>query len=197
MTKSGHAGCLDRRRGSRRDLRRLGVAMQVTCGGAVVVLEVGEEEPGGATKTMRGWRHPVPRELARWKPATSLQRPCADGGIPRRGRWRGGSQRCPCEVTVMTTCSDATARWDGAAAGRESVQRRENHQEHTCQRRHVGSRRHGPKAVTLWPEGAMQRQPDARTVVGACSGTYLAEMCARSGYQTDGGAVRQVLDDGT
>jgi hypothetical protein len=27
MAKSGHAGCLDRRRGSRRDLRRLEVAM--------------------------------------------------------------------------------------------------------------------------------------------------------------------------
>jgi hypothetical protein len=26
----------------------------------------------------------------------------------------------------MTACSDATARWDGTAAGRESVQRREN-----------------------------------------------------------------------
>jgi hypothetical protein len=36
------------------------------------VLEVGEEEPGGATKTMREWRHPAPREVAWWKPATSL-----------------------------------------------------------------------------------------------------------------------------
>jgi hypothetical protein len=64
-TKSGHAGCLDWRRGSRQDLRRLGVAMQVACGDAVVVLEVGEEEPGGMTKTMRGLRQPAPRELAR------------------------------------------------------------------------------------------------------------------------------------
>jgi hypothetical protein len=70
-TKSGHAGCLDRRRGSRRDLGRLGVAMQVAYGDAMVVLEVGEEEPGGVTKTMRGWWHPAPREVARWKPATS------------------------------------------------------------------------------------------------------------------------------
>jgi hypothetical protein len=42
-TKSGHAGCLDRRRGSRRDLRRLGVAMQVACGDAAAVLKVGDE----------------------------------------------------------------------------------------------------------------------------------------------------------
>jgi hypothetical protein len=34
-------------------------------------------------------------------------------------------------------------------------------------------------------------------VVGACSGTYLAETCARSVDQTDGGVVRQVLDDST
>jgi hypothetical protein len=90
----------------------------------------------------------------------------------------------------MTACSDATARWDGAAAGRESVQRRENHQQRTYRRRHVGSRRRGPKAATLRPEGATQRQPDARTVVGACSGTYLAETSVRSVDQTDGGAVR-------
>jgi hypothetical protein len=51
--------------------------------------------------------------------------------------------------------------------------------------------------ATLRPEGATQRQPDARTVVGACSGTYLAETCVRSVDQTDGDAVRQVLDDGT
>jgi hypothetical protein len=97
----------------------------------------------------------------------------------------------------MTACSDATARWDSTAAGRESVQRRENHQQRTCQRRHVGSRRRGPKAATLLPEGATQRQSDARTVVGACSGTYLAETCVRSVDQTDGSAVRQVLDDDT
>jgi hypothetical protein len=90
----------------------------------------------------------------------------------------------------MTACSDATTRWDGAAAGRESVQRRENHQQRTCRRRHVGSRRQGPKAGMLQPEGATQRQPDARTVVGACSGTYLAETCVRLVDQTDGGVVR-------
>jgi hypothetical protein len=89
----------------------------------------------------------------------------------------------------MTACNDATARWDGAAAGRESVQRRENHQQHTYRRRHVGSQRQGPKAATLRPEGVTQRQPDARTVVGACSGTYLAETSVRSVDQTDGGAV--------
>jgi hypothetical protein len=42
----------------------------------------------------------------------------------------------------------------------------------------------------LRPEGATQRQPDARTVVGACSGTYLAETCAISVDHTDGDAVR-------
>jgi hypothetical protein len=47
--------------------------MQVTCGDAVAVLEVGEEEPGGAMKTMRERWHPTPREVARWKPATSLR----------------------------------------------------------------------------------------------------------------------------
>jgi hypothetical protein len=45
--------------------------MQVTCGDVAVVLEVGEEEPGGMTKTMRGWRHPALKEVAWWKPATS------------------------------------------------------------------------------------------------------------------------------
>jgi hypothetical protein len=45
--------------------------MQVTCGDAAAVLEVGEEEPSGATKTMRGRRHPAPREVARGKPAMS------------------------------------------------------------------------------------------------------------------------------
>jgi hypothetical protein len=125
--------------------------MQVTYGDVAVVLEVGEEEPGSATKTMRRRRHPAPREVVQWMPVTSLR---GDG--------------------ALTACSDATARWDDVAAGRESVQRRENHQRCTCQRRHVGSRRRGPKAAMLWPKGATQRQPDARTVVGACSGTYLA-----------------------
>jgi hypothetical protein len=89
----------------------------------------------------------------------------------------------------MTACSDATARWDGAAAGHESLQQRENHQQRTCRRRHVGSQWRGPKAGMLRPEGATQRQPNARTVVGACSGTYLAETCVRSVDQTDGGTV--------
>jgi hypothetical protein len=159
MTRSGHAGYLWRcgggaqsRRGRtrRRDKDHARTAASRAEGvGAMEASDV-------LAKTMRGRRHPTPREVARWKPAMSL-------------------------------------RGDGD----ESVQRRENHQEHTCQRRHVGSRRDGPKAVTLRPEGATQRQPDARTVVGACSGTYLAETCTRLGYQTDGGAVRQVLDDGT
>jgi hypothetical protein len=38
---------------------------------AAAVLEVGQEEPGGVTKTMRGRRHPALREVAWWKPATS------------------------------------------------------------------------------------------------------------------------------
>jgi hypothetical protein len=42
-TKGGHAGCLDRRRGSWRDLQWLGVAMQVARGDAAAVLEVGKE----------------------------------------------------------------------------------------------------------------------------------------------------------
>jgi hypothetical protein len=45
--------------------------MQVTCGDAAAVLKVGEEEPRGVMKTMRGRRHPAPREVAWWKPATS------------------------------------------------------------------------------------------------------------------------------
>jgi hypothetical protein len=90
----------------------------------------------------------------------------------------------------MTACSDATARWDSAAAGRESVQQRENHQQRTCRRGHIGSRRRGPKAAMLRPEGATQQQSDARTVVGACSGMYLVETCVRSVDQTDGSAIR-------
>jgi hypothetical protein len=68
-TKSGHAGCLDRRRGSRQDLRRLGVAMQVACGDAAAV--------------MRGWRNPAQREVARWKPVTS-SRGDGDDRVQRR-----------------------------------------------------------------------------------------------------------------
>jgi hypothetical protein len=65
--------------------------MQVACGDAAAVLEVGEEEPSGVMKTMRGRRHPAPRELARWKPATSL-RGDGDDRVQRRYGpmgWRG------------------------------------------------------------------------------------------------------------
>jgi hypothetical protein len=83
MTKSGHVECLDRRRGSRWDLQRLGVAMQVAYGDAAAVLKVGEEEPSGMTKTMRRRWHPAPREVARWKPATS-SRGDGDDRVQRR-----------------------------------------------------------------------------------------------------------------
>jgi hypothetical protein len=56
--------------------------MQVTYGDAAV-LEVGEEEPSGAMKTMRGRRQPAPREVARWKPATS-SRGDGDDRVQRR-----------------------------------------------------------------------------------------------------------------
>jgi hypothetical protein len=62
--------------------------MQVTCRDAAVVLEVGEEEPSGATKTMRGRRHPAPREVARWKPATS-SRGDGDDRVQRRNDLMG------------------------------------------------------------------------------------------------------------
>jgi hypothetical protein len=57
--------------------------MQVTYGGVAAVLEGGDEEPGSATKTMRGWRHPAPREVARWKPAMS-SRGDGDDRVQRR-----------------------------------------------------------------------------------------------------------------
>jgi hypothetical protein len=57
--------------------------MQVACGDAAVVLEVGEEEPSGTTKTMRGRRHPAPREVAWGKPATS-SRGDGDDCVQRR-----------------------------------------------------------------------------------------------------------------
>jgi hypothetical protein len=57
--------------------------MQVTYGGAAAVLKEGDEEPGDATKTMRGRRHPAPREVARWKPATS-SRGDGDDRVQRR-----------------------------------------------------------------------------------------------------------------
>jgi hypothetical protein len=62
--------------------------MQVTYGGAVVVLDVGKEELGSATKTMCGRRHPVPREVARWKPATS-SRGDGDERVQRRNSPKG------------------------------------------------------------------------------------------------------------
>jgi hypothetical protein len=57
--------------------------MQVACGDAAVVLEVGQEEPSDVTKTMRGRRHPALREVARWKPTTS-SRGDGDDGVQRR-----------------------------------------------------------------------------------------------------------------
>jgi hypothetical protein len=55
------------------------------------VLEVGEEEPGGVKKTMRGRRHPAPSEVARWKPATSSRGDGVDRGQRRYDSmgWRG------------------------------------------------------------------------------------------------------------
>jgi hypothetical protein len=57
--------------------------MKVTYGGVAAVLEGGDEEPGGAMKTMRGRRHPAPREVARWKPTTS-SRGDGDDRVQRR-----------------------------------------------------------------------------------------------------------------
>jgi hypothetical protein len=62
--------------------------MQVTCGDAAAVLEVGEEEPSGATKTMRGRRQPAPREVAWGKPATS-SRGDGDDRVQRRNGPKG------------------------------------------------------------------------------------------------------------
>jgi hypothetical protein len=53
------------------------------CGDAAAVLKVGEEELGGAMKTMRGRRHPTLREVVRWKPATS-SRGDGDDSVQRR-----------------------------------------------------------------------------------------------------------------
>jgi hypothetical protein len=57
--------------------------MQVVCGDLAAVLEVGEEEPSGVTMTMRGRQQPAPREVARWKPATS-SRGDGDDRVQRR-----------------------------------------------------------------------------------------------------------------
>jgi hypothetical protein len=62
--------------------------MQVACGDAAVVLKVGEEEPGGVTKTMRERRHPTPREVVRWKPAMS-SRGDGDDRVQRRNGLMG------------------------------------------------------------------------------------------------------------
>jgi hypothetical protein len=65
--------------------------MQVACGDAVMVLEVGEDEPGSVTNTMRGRRHPASRKVARCKPATSSRGDNDDrvqqcyGSMGRRG----------------------------------------------------------------------------------------------------------------
>jgi hypothetical protein len=129
---------------------------------------------------------------ARKNPA-ARRRPCTDDGIPCQGRWCGRSQRRPCEGMAMTACNNSMTRWDSTAVGRESVQQHENHQRRTCWRRHVGSRQRGPKAAMLRPEGATQRQPDARTVVGTCSGTCSEETRTRSVDQTDDVCVRSTL----
>jgi hypothetical protein len=70
--------------------------MQVSCGDAAVVLEVGEKEPGGVTKTMRGRRHPAPREVTRWKPATSSRGNGDDRVQQRYGRM--GRRGCRAQV---------------------------------------------------------------------------------------------------
>jgi hypothetical protein len=57
--------------------------MQVTYVDAAVVLKLGEEELGGATKTMRRQQRPAPREVAWWQPAMSL-RSEGDDHVQRR-----------------------------------------------------------------------------------------------------------------
>ena len=75
--------------------------MHVTCRSAAAVLKLGEEEPDGVTKTMRGrWRR-APLEVALWEPGTSV---CKDG---EEGRMQGPSG----------------PRGGGGTIGRESVQR--------------------------------------------------------------------------
>jgi hypothetical protein len=61
--------------------------MHVTYRGVAAVLEVGEEEPGGLTKTLHG------------------------RGDLHRGRRRGVSLGCRCTGTAkMTVCNDATPK---------------------------------------------------------------------------------------
>jgi hypothetical protein len=48
------------------------------------VLEVGEEETGGVMKTMCGWRHPAPREVAWRKPPAVSSRGDGDDRVQRR-----------------------------------------------------------------------------------------------------------------
>ena len=58
--------------------------MHVTCRSAAAVLKLGEEEPDGVTKTMRGrWRR-APLEVALWEPGTSV---CKDGEEDRHIFW--------------------------------------------------------------------------------------------------------------
>jgi hypothetical protein len=102
---------------------------------------------------------------------TKTLRGCGD---PSRGRWRGDSLGRPCAGTVkMTAYSTLQSELGSVAVGRESVQRCDLQQRMRLGRR-VGSWRHGPKTAALRPDGTMQRQPDARSTVGACSGTCLA-----------------------
>jgi hypothetical protein len=68
-----HAGHLDCRTGSRRCLRWPEVAMKVTCGGVAAVLEVGKEDPGGLTYTIRGRWRPAPKEAVWQLPGTSVR----------------------------------------------------------------------------------------------------------------------------
>jgi hypothetical protein len=90
-----------------------------------VVLEVGEEEPGGVMKTMRGRRHPAPREVGWWKPVTS-SRGDGDDRVQRRyGRMgrRGcrGAIRCS---GVRTTSNIHAGEGTLVAGGEDQRQRR-------------------------------------------------------------------------
>jgi hypothetical protein len=109
------------------------MAMHVTRRGAAAVLEVGEEEPDGLMKTLHG------------------------RGDPRHGRRCDDLLGRRCAGTAkMTACSDATPRRGGVAARRESIQQCE-HKRRACLGRCIGSRRLGPRAAALRPEGATQR----------------------------------------
>jgi hypothetical protein len=114
-------------------------------------------------------------------------------GDPRHRRRRGDSLGRRCAGTAMMTAYSTLRPVVGSVAvGRESVQQRD-HQRRTRLGRRIGSRWRGPKAALLRPKWATQLQPDARTVVGACSGTCLEETHSRSVDQTDGVRIRAVL----